>query len=106
MRPAVLANFVCSVNVEALSSTQLLDQLTTKLGLLVRFSLPDFKLSKPITSPTDHQVVKLHPLPSTTEGIERLTYRRSLGDRMTRVSSGHPVSVAPSAAPLVAASNR
>jgi hypothetical protein len=66
MRPAVLANLVGSGRVEAVSRAQLLDQLAPKLGLLVLFSAPDFDLSQPITSATDHQVVKLHALPSAT----------------------------------------
>lgn len=64
MHPAMLADLVGGVHVEAISGTQLLDQLTTKLGLLSLFSSSDFKLSQPITSATDHQVVKLHALPS------------------------------------------
>lgn len=96
----MLADFVGGVHVEAVSSTQLLDQLTTKLGLLNLFSSSDFKLSQPITSATDHQVVKLHTLPSATEGIESLTNWGSLSDRMTRTASRHPVSVAPGTAPL------
>jgi hypothetical protein len=54
MHPAMLADLVGGVNVEAISGTQLLDQLTTKLGLLSLFSSSDFKLSQPITSATDH----------------------------------------------------
>lgn len=95
----MLADFVGGVHIEAVSSTQLLDQLTTKLDLLNLFSSSDFKLSQPITSATDHQVVKLHTLPSATEGIESLTNRGSLSDRMTRTASRHPVSVAPGTAP-------
>ncbi len=85
----MLADLVGSARVEAVSGTQLLDQLTPKLGLLSLFSSSDFKLSQPITSATDHQVVKLHALPSAAKGIERLTHRGSLGDRMTRMTSGH-----------------
>jgi len=99
MHPAVLANLVGGVHVEAVSGTQLLDQLTTKRGLLSLFSSPDFKLSQPITGATNHQVVKLHALPSATERIERLTHRGSLGDRMTRMAGGNPISVAPGTAP-------
>lgn len=86
----MLADLVGGVHVEAISGTQLLDQITTKLGLLSLFSSSDFKLSQPITSATDHQVVELHALPSATERIESLTHRGSLGDRMTRMASGHP----------------
>jgi hypothetical protein len=96
----MLADLVGGVHVEAVSGTQLLDQLATKLGLLSLFSSSDFKLSQPITSATDHQVVKLHALPSATEGIESLTNRGSLSDRMARTASRHPVSVAPGTAPL------
>jgi hypothetical protein len=85
----MLADLVGGIHVEAVSGTQLLDQLTTKLGLLGLFSSPYFKLSQPITSTTDHQVVELHALPSTTEGIERLTHRGSLSDRMTRMAGRH-----------------
>jgi hypothetical protein len=96
----MLADLVGGVHVEAVSGTQLLDQLATKLGLLSLFSSSDFKLSQPITSATDHQVVKLHALPSATEGIESLTNRGSLSDRMARTASRHPMSVAPGTAPL------
>jgi hypothetical protein len=50
MHPAMLADLVGSVHVEALSGTQLLDQLTSKLGLLSLFSSPGFKLAQPIPS--------------------------------------------------------
>jgi hypothetical protein len=60
----MLADLVGGVHIEAVSGTQLLDQITTKLGLLRLFSSSDFKLSQPITSAPDHQVVKLHALPS------------------------------------------
>jgi hypothetical protein len=66
MRPAVLANLVRSGRVEAVTCTQLFDQLATKLCLLGLFSAPDFDLSQPITSTTNHQVVKLHALPPAT----------------------------------------
>jgi hypothetical protein len=66
MRPAMLADLVGGVHVEAVSGAQLLDQLTTKLGLLSLFSSSDLELSQPITSPTDHQVIKLHALPAAT----------------------------------------
>ncbi len=66
MHPAVLADLIGGIYVEAVSSTQLLDQLTTKLGLLSLFSSPNFKLLQPITSAPDHQVVKPHTLPSAT----------------------------------------
>jgi hypothetical protein len=66
MRPAVLASLVSSGCIEAVSGTQLLDQLTTKLGLLGLFSAPSFDLSQPITSATDHQIIKLHALSPTT----------------------------------------
>jgi hypothetical protein len=98
----MLANLVGGVYVEAISGSQLLDQLPAKLGLLSLFSLADFKLSKPITSTTDHQVVKLHPLSSPTKRIERLAHTGSLGDRMTRMTGGHSTSVAPGAAPPLA----
>lgn len=66
MRPAVLANLVGGGRVEAVTCTQLLDQLATKLGLLGLFPAPDFDLSQPITSTADHQVVKLDALPPAT----------------------------------------
>jgi hypothetical protein len=44
MHPAVLANLIGSGGVEAVSGTQLLDQLAAKLGLLGLFSSPDFDL--------------------------------------------------------------
>ncbi|HEV2998770.1 MAG TPA: hypothetical protein VGX16_06640, partial [Solirubrobacteraceae bacterium] len=95
-----LANLVGRGRIEAVSGAQLLDQLTTKLGLLGLFSAPNFDLSQPITSATDHQVVELDALPSATKGIERLTHWRGLGDRMTWMAGGHPMSVAPSTALL------
>jgi hypothetical protein len=76
----MLADLIGGIRVEAVSSTQLLDQLTTKLSLLSLFSSPDLKLSQPITSATNHQVVKPHALSSATEGIERLANRGGLGD--------------------------
>jgi hypothetical protein len=100
MHPAVLANLSGGSRIEAIAGTQLLDQLAAKLGLLGLFSLPDFKLSQPISSTTDHQVVKLDALSTATKGIERLTDRRGLGDRMTRVTGRHSLSVALGAAPL------
>jgi hypothetical protein len=99
----MLADLMGGVHVEAVSGTQLLDQLTTKLCLFSLFSSPDLKLSQPIPSATDHQVVEPHALPSATEGIERLAHRGSLGDRMTRMASGHLTSVALGTAPLRAA---
>lgn len=65
MRPAVLADLVGGVHVEAVSGAQLLDQLTTNLGLLSPFSASDVKLSQPIASAADYQVVELHRLPAT-----------------------------------------
>lgn len=102
----MLADLVGSIRVEAVSAAQLLDQLTTKLSLLSLFSSSDLKLSQAITSATNHQVVKPHALPAATEGIERLTNRGGLGDRMTWVASRHPASVAPGTALLAKLSMR
>jgi hypothetical protein len=85
----LLANLIGRDRIEAISGAQLLDQLAAKLSLLGLFSSPDFYLSQPITSTTNHQVVKLYALSSATKGIERLTNWRSLGDRMTRMTSRH-----------------
>jgi hypothetical protein len=98
MRPAVPANLVRSNRVEAVSGTQLLDQLAPKLGLMVLFLAPNFDLSKPITSAADHQVVKLDALPSATKGIKRLTHSWGFRDRMTRMAGWHSISVAPGTA--------
>jgi hypothetical protein len=98
MRPAVLSNLVCGRSVEALSASQLLDQLPTKLLPLGLLLAPDFDLAQAIASATDHQVVEPHTLPSATKGIERFTHRRGLSDRMARMTSGHRESVAPGAA--------
>ena len=62
----MLADLIGGIDIETVPGTQLLDQLTTKLGLLRLFSSSDLKLSQSITSATDHQVVKPQPLPSTT----------------------------------------
>lgn len=62
----MLADLVGGVHVKAVPGAQLLDQLTTKLGLLNLFPSSDFKLSQPITSTTNHQIVKLHALPPAT----------------------------------------
>ncbi|HEX3520108.1 MAG TPA: hypothetical protein VHT29_13830 [Solirubrobacteraceae bacterium] len=85
----MLAHLVSSVRVETVPGTQLLEQLASKLGLFILFSLPDFKLFQPITSATDHQVVELHTLPPAAKGIQGLTHGGGLGDRMARMTSGH-----------------
>jgi hypothetical protein len=100
MRPAVLANLVCSRRIETLAGTQLLDQLTPKLDLLGFLSASDFKLSQSIVSAADHQVVEPHTLTSATKRIERFTHWRCLCDRMTRMTGGHRMSVAPGTALL------
>jgi hypothetical protein len=89
MCPAMLADLVGGIRVETVSGAQLLDQLTTELGLLSIFSSSDFKLSQSITSATNHQIVQPHALPSATQRIECLAHRGSLGDRMTRMASWH-----------------
>jgi hypothetical protein len=57
MRPAMLVDLVGGVHVKAVPGAQLLDQLTTKLGLLNLFPMPHFYLSQPITRATDNQII-------------------------------------------------
>lgn len=96
----MLAHLIGRLSVKALSSTQLLHELTTQLSAPSLLLTLLIELAQPRMSTSYDKLAKTHTLSTTPQRIKRLMDRRRLGDRMAREASRHNTSVAPSAAPV------
>lgn len=74
MSPAVLTDLVGGIRIETLSRAQLLDQLTTELGLAGLLVALGLYLAQPLRSAADHELRQSHALAAAAQRIERLAY--------------------------------
>ena len=102
MRPAARANLICRIHVDTVAAAQPVDELSPECGVSRVVVTRALDLAEPLSGTTYDEIVKPHALATVTKRIERLANRRRFSDRMARVASRHPPSVAPGAAPQVA----
>lgn len=99
MGPAVLADLVGRVHVNSLSRTQSPHEIATQLRSLLLILMLGFKLPQSLVCSADYELAHAHMLATKAECIKRFADGRGLGYGVSGKVRGHPLSVAPRAAP-------